>query len=48
LAEKIILGIDPGTTIMGYGLIRCDGKKVELMQFGVVNLSKVKDNMLKL
>jgi len=48
MTEKIILGIDPGTTIMGYGLIKCVGKHVELMHFGVVNLSKVKDTMLKL
>jgi len=48
MAEKIILGIDPGTTIMGYGLIRCEDKKAELVQFGVVNLSKVKDGMLRL
>jgi crossover junction endodeoxyribonuclease RuvC len=25
--EKIILGIDPGTTVMGYGLILTEGKK---------------------
>jgi len=48
MAEKIILGIDPGTTVMGYGLIRCEGKNAEMMQFGVVNLSKVRDGMLKL
>mgnify|MGYP000999915217 CR=1 FL=1 len=30
--EKIILGIDPGTTIMGFGLIKVVDKKMELMQ----------------
>jgi len=30
--EQIILGIDPGTTIMGYGVIRCVGKKVEMLE----------------
>ena len=32
--EKIILGIDPGTMVMGYGLIKEQGKKMELMQMG--------------
>lgn len=48
MGEKIILGIDPGTTIMGYGLIRCEDKNVELIHYGVVNLSKIKDGMRKL
>jgi crossover junction endodeoxyribonuclease RuvC len=26
MSEKIILGIDPGTTIMGFGLIKVKGK----------------------
>ena len=30
--EKIILGIDPGTTIMGFGIIRIIGKKMEFVQ----------------
>lgn len=30
--EKIILGIDPGTTIMGFGLIKIVGKKMEFIQ----------------
>ncbi len=47
-AEKIILGIDPGTTIMGYGLILINGKKMELMQMGVLHLSKLKSHELKL
>ena len=46
--EKIILGIDPGTTIMGYGLILINGKKMELMQIGVLHLSKFNSHELKL
>ena len=46
--EKIILGIDPGTTIMGYGLILINGKRMELMQMGVLHLSKLKSHELKL
>lgn len=39
--DKIILGIDPGTTILGYGLIHIKGVKVELINFGVIHLSKL-------
>lgn len=39
--DKIILGIDPGTTVMGYGLIRVRGKKIEMLNFGVIQLSKL-------
>ena len=47
--ERIIVGIDPGTTIMGYGVIRCRGKnQVELVEMGALHLSKVKDHALKL
>ncbi|WP_306640526.1 crossover junction endodeoxyribonuclease RuvC [Sanyastnella coralliicola] len=46
--EKIIMGIDPGTTIMGYGMIRVVGKKPELLTMGVIRLSKIDDHALKL
>ena len=39
--DKIILGIDPGTTVMGYGLIHVKGKKVELLNFGIIQLNKL-------
>ena len=39
--DKIILGIDPGTTIMGYGLIHIKGKKISLINFGVIHLQKL-------
>jgi crossover junction endodeoxyribonuclease RuvC len=48
-AEKIILGIDPGTTIMGYGIIRTiNNKEVKLIALGAVDLRKTKDQYLKL
>jgi crossover junction endodeoxyribonuclease RuvC len=47
-AEKIILGIDPGTTIMGYGAIKCVGKKADLLCMGVIRLQKYSDHALKL
>lgn len=46
--EQIILGIDPGTTIMGYGVIRVKDKKMELLSMGVLHLSKLKEHSLKL
>lgn len=48
IEEKIILGIDPGTNVMGYGLIRCQGQKIDLIQFGVIHLSKYQNHELKL
>jgi crossover junction endodeoxyribonuclease RuvC len=39
--DKIILGIDPGTTIMGYGLIHIKGKNISLINFGVIHLQKL-------
>ncbi len=46
--EKIILGLDPGTSIMGYGLIATDGQKMRLIQFGVIHLNKYQGHELKL
>ena len=47
-AEKIILGIDPGTNVMGYGIIRVQGKKAEMLALGVIDLRKYGDHYLKL
>ena len=46
--EKIILGLDPGTNVMGYGLITVTGSKIHLLQFGVIHLSKYVGHELKL
>jgi crossover junction endodeoxyribonuclease RuvC len=46
--EKIILGIDPGTNIMGYGLILIEGKNHSLLQYGVIHLKKYSTHELKL
>ena len=46
--DKIILGIDPGTNILGYGLIGIRGKKITLMSTGVVKMSKLENHQLKL
>ena len=47
-SEKIILGIDPGTTIMGFGLIRTSKDQMELIQMHELQLSKYSDHYLKL
>lgn len=41
--SKIILGIDPGTVIMGYGLVLCCGPQLSLVEMGVLKLSGRKD-----
>ncbi|WP_179351257.1 crossover junction endodeoxyribonuclease RuvC [Winogradskyella vidalii] len=46
--EKIILGIDPGTTIMGFGLIKVKGKTMEFLQLNELMLKKYDDHYLKL
>ena len=47
-SEKIILGIDPGTTIMGFGLIKVVDKSIELMQMDELILKKYNDHYTKL
>lgn len=43
MPSKIILGIDPGTVVMGYGLILCTGHRVSLIEMGVLKLPAGKD-----
>ena len=45
---KIILGIDPGTLIMGYGLIAVKGNQIAVLELGVLKPGKVKDSYKKL
>ncbi|MFP4058882.1 MAG: crossover junction endodeoxyribonuclease RuvC [Bacteroidales bacterium] len=45
---KIILGIDPGTTVMGYGIVHAFGKTPVLVTLGIIELSKIPDHYLKL
>jgi crossover junction endodeoxyribonuclease RuvC len=48
MSKKIILGIDPGITIMGYGIISCDSKNLEMVTLGVIQLRKYEEQMMKL
>lgn len=42
-SDRIILGIDPGTNIMGYGVIQNKGKDLVLMDMGILDMRKEKD-----
>jgi crossover junction endodeoxyribonuclease RuvC len=46
--EKVIIGVDPGTQIMGYGVICIKGQQISLVQYGVIHLSKYTTHELKL
>ncbi|MBN4052325.1 MAG: crossover junction endodeoxyribonuclease RuvC [Bacteroidetes bacterium] len=46
--EKIILGIDPGTSIMGYGIISVQRNKINLENFDILNLKNIDNHALKL
>jgi crossover junction endodeoxyribonuclease RuvC len=42
--NRIILGIDPGTQIMGYGIVLQQSQKLTLITFGIVNLKKISNS----
>jgi crossover junction endodeoxyribonuclease RuvC len=46
--DKIILGIDPGTNVMGYGVIEIKNRSMILVSAGVIELNKIEDHHLKL
>ncbi len=46
--EKIILGIDPGTNVMGYGILRTVGNKAQMVAMGVIDMRKESDPYLRL
>jgi len=45
---RIILGIDPGTTITGYGIIDTSNNQPQLVSMGIIKLNKITDHYLKL
>lgn len=47
-SDCVILGIDPGTIMMGYGVIQTKNHKITLVEMGVLKPGKVKDNYKKL
>ena len=46
--DKIIIGIDPGTNVMGYGILGVRQRKPELIAMGVIMLSKFDDRYMRL
>jgi crossover junction endodeoxyribonuclease RuvC len=46
--DKIILGIDPGTVVMGYGIIHITGNNMKLISAGVLSLDKKEDHFLRI
>ena len=46
--ERIIMGIDPGTTVMGYAIIQAKGKKLNMVVMGVIELQKYRNHYSKL
>jgi crossover junction endodeoxyribonuclease RuvC len=46
--NRIILGIDPGTNMMGYGVIEIEGKNLKLLSLGVIKLGHIDDHASKL
>ena len=46
--DKVILGIDPGTNIMGFGILLVSNQQMKLADLGVVRLEKIKDPADKL
>lgn len=46
--ERIILGIDPGTNVLGYGVLKVCGRDVSMVAMGVIDLRKCSDVYLKL
>ena len=47
-AERIIIGIDPGTNVMGYGILRVMGKRPSMLAMGVIKLNKFETHYLRL
>ncbi len=46
--DRIILGIDPGTVVMGYGVIHAHGNKIKLVSAGVLTLDKKEDHLIRI
>ena len=46
--DRIILGVDPGTTVLGYGIIGVTGKKLSMLSAGVIKLHKLDNHYDKL
>ncbi len=48
MKEQVILGMDPGTNLMGYGIILCKGSKMTMLDLGILDMRKLDDHHVKL
>lgn len=46
--DRIILGIDPGSNIMGYGILQVTGKTLKVLGLGIIRMDKSADHFLKI
>jgi crossover junction endodeoxyribonuclease RuvC len=46
--ESIILGIDPGTSVMGFGVIACKGNSIKLLEMNSINFDSKKDHFVRI
>ena len=47
-AERVIIGIDPGTVVMGYGVLIVRGRTTTLVTMGVLKLDRYENHYLRL
>jgi len=47
-SQRVIMGIDPGTNLLGYGILLVDGRRVHYVDMGVVDMRKMKDPFAKI
>lgn len=47
-ADKIILGVDPGTNVMGYGILKVHRGKAKMIVMGIIDMRKEKDSYIRL
>jgi crossover junction endodeoxyribonuclease RuvC len=48
VSKRIILGVDPGTSVLGYALLQQEGGNLSVLAAGVVELAHIPDHYLKL
>ena len=46
--SRVILGVDPGTTIMGFGVIKVENENISCLQLNDLKLSKYENHYLRL
>ena len=48
LLPKVIMGVDPGTQVMGYAVIEVQGQRVRVLRYDVIEMKKLANHALKL